>query len=221
MNAVKRIALEPGVLFPIGNIFVFAQTDNRFALAFAIVNALFSAYATLRPIRKLSPLRITMWMVLLSALCSFWSGDLLPGLTGLMFAAGHFMITNDKTRAMLTNPSAHPALKIIAHPAIYYGTGGVIAGLMAGGGMGLLNRPLDHLNALISVCFGSLAILAASLGLALHLLKSAIPFWIMAAGSALTGIAGVFSGNWLGVTNCFFSAAGGYRLGVITSQRKE
>jgi hypothetical protein len=221
LPSLKKICLEPGVLFPIGNIFVFAQADNKLALGFAIINALFSAYATLRPIQKLSPLRITMWMVLLSALCSFWSGDLLPGLTGFMFAIGHFMITNDKIRAMLVNPSTHSTLKIIIHPAIYYGLGSVIAGVMAGGGMALLTHPFTNLNALIMVSVGAITIIAASLGLALRLMQSAIPFWILASGSAITGVAGIFSGNWLGVTNCFFSTLGGYRLGVITHQTSQ
>ena len=90
-----------------------------------------------------------------------------------------------------------------------------------GGGMLLLTAPLANPGALLATGSGMITIAAASLGLALHRIKAAMPYWILAAGSALTGVAGLFSGNWLGFANCFFSALGGYRLGCIIRQASQ
>jgi hypothetical protein len=138
-----------------------------------------------------------------------------------MFATGHFMITTGKTSAALTNPNTKTVFKIILHPAIYYGLGAIFAGLMAGGGALLLTHPFANPHALMMVSFGALTIAAASLGFALNLLTSATPFWILAAGTALTGMAGLFASNLLGAASCFFSALGGFRLGVITTQASQ
>lgn len=215
--ALKKLCLEPGVLFPLANIFVFIQAHNQLAVILAFANTALSIVAVLSQRITISPLRITMWMVLAMALCSFWSGSFLPGLAGLAFAAGHFMVTHKKLQQALADPATPALQKAVTHPAFYYGLGGIVVGIMAGGGVNLLRHPLADIPALIMVSSGMIAIGAASLGLALNLVKSAIPFWILAAGTAINGLAGLLTGNFAGATSCLFSLCGNMRLGFMNS----
>lgn len=205
---IGTLVREPGFLFPVANCFVFAQTSQSFALIAAIINVMLSTAAIVRPDLLMQPLRLTMWMVLLSSAGSFYSGDFLPGMAGMFFAIGHFLVTSPHLQA---RPAS--LTRMLAHPAIAYGIGSILVGVQSGGGYGLTAHFLDHPAVLISVLAGSAAIAVASAGMAAGRLKYAMPFTILAGGNALNGLAGLLSGNILGAIGCFFSTLGGIRLG--------
>ena len=220
-TAIKKLCLEPGVLFPIANVFVFAQTHNKLALSLAIANVFFSMTAAFHENIRIKPLRVTAWMLMVMVGLSFWNGSLLPGLAGLCFGIGHFVITSDKMAAIAHSTSTRALQKVLTHPAVYYGLGSVTVGVMAGGGLELLHHPLDNQSPLIMVSCGVVAILAASFGLALNLFKSNIPFWILASGVAINALAGLVTGNLLGSGNCFFAMCGYLRLGWINAEKQQ
>jgi len=214
--SIKKLALEPGVLFPVANVFTFMQTDNRLAVGLAVANVVFSVIAALRTSVRFSPLLITACMVFLSGLCSLWSGAVLAGMAGFVFATGAYFSANKRIMDALQNPDVAPMIKVATHPAVYFGIGYIVTGMMAGGGIGLLTHPFDNLSALIMVGFGAATIIMASVGLALNLLKSSIPFWIQAAGTGINALAGLVVGNWVGAASCTFSMLGTLRLALLT-----
>ena len=215
ISFLKKFCLEPGVLFPIANLFVFVQSDSRLAVGCAVVNILMSGFALLDKRMNISPLRITAWMVLLSGLSSFWSGSLLPAFAGFSFAIGLFLNSTSSVMADLHNPILAARLKVLRHPALYYGLGYSIMGVMAGGGMRLFLHPLAHFSGLVMVGIGMTTIMISSFGLAINRMRSATPFWILAGGTAINVMAGLWSGNIVGATSCLFSMLGELRLGCL------
>lgn len=210
--SVRKLALEPGILFPIANVFVFAQSHSLPAFILASCNVAVCSFAVLHRRVSLSPLRITAWFISLSALLSLLSGGTLPGLAGLMFSTGHFIISSGVRRSTDTKSAL---MKAVSHPAIYYGLGSAVIGIMAGGGIDFLAHPLNTPVALIMVACGITTILTASFGLAFDLLHYSTPFWVLAAGGGINCLAGFWVANYLGALSCVFSIFGNLRLGRI------
>jgi hypothetical protein len=217
-SSIRKLALEPGVLFPIANIFVFWQSGNKIAFIVAVLNVALSMIFTLVKKPFMSPLLTTAWLVLFCGLLALASGAWLPGLAGLFFASGNFLNCHKKMMAALHDPATHPFSRVATHPAMHYGFGYCIVGLLAGGGLGLLEQPLDHPEAAVMVGSGALTIIIASFGLALGFLKTAIPFWILAGGNGINMVAGLAAGNFIGAANCLFPMLGEMRLGWLTQE---
>ena len=240
---LQIIALNPGLLFPMANLFAFLQSRNPAAIGIAAFNVLVSIYilgwlaagnrllAAAPPPRPTgwrgfvadqlySPLRITAWCVLTASTASFIGGAWLPALAGLAFGAGNVLASSLPVSRRLQDTQTPPWRKAVLHPAIYYGIGYAMTGLMAGGGLALLGDPLANMPALIATVIGVATILLSSLGLLAGLLRNDTPFWIVAAGSAINALAGSLSGNALGCVNCLFSMSGEARLGWLARQSK-
>jgi hypothetical protein len=217
-SSIKKLCLEPGVLFPIANIFVFWQSGNMIAFAIALLNVALSIAFTLVKKPPMPPLLVTAWLVLLCGLLALAGGAWLPGIAGLFFASGNFLNCHKKSIAALHDPATRPLRRVATHPAMHYSFGYCIIGLLAGGGLGLLEHPLDHPQAVVMVGSGALTIILASFGLALGFLKTAIPFWILAGGNGINMLAGVVTGNFIGAANCLFPMLGEARLGWMTQE---
>jgi len=218
LPTLKKLAFEPGVLFPIANIFAFAQSGSLVAVGLAVVNVALAVAFTLGKKPPLSPMRLTALLALLSGLFSFASLAWLAGCAGLAFGTGNFLASSPSNMAALRAPGLHPCRRALAHPAIYYGIGYCLIGIMAGGSAELLAHPLDHGQALTMVILGAVTIVVASLGLALGFMKTAIPFWILACGTGINALAGLVSGNYVGAGSPLFAMFGEVRLGFMTRE---
>jgi hypothetical protein len=215
---IRKLVLEPGVLFPIANVFTFLQSQDVFAIIIAILNVMLSVTLVFKKFSAFSPLRGTALLVLLSGLFALAGGDVLPGVAGLAFATGNFLASHPENMASLHNRKIHLCRRAACHPAIYYGLGYSMIGLMAGGGMRLLTHPFDNRRALLMVSIGVATIFIAILGRTFDLLEACIPFWILAAGTAINSLAGAVTGNFLGAGSCFFAMLGELRLGWMTHE---
>lgn len=215
VERLRKIALEPGVLFPLGNVFAFAQSGNSLAIGLAIVNVVLSVAFTLGTKPPFSPMRLTSALVFLSGVFALCCGAWLAGFAGLAFAAGNFFFSSQTALHAHRQRLWHNAL---THPALYFGLGCCMTGVLAGGGWTTLGHPLAHPQSMVMVVIGLAAIIASTAGFVLNLFKSAFPFWILAAGLAINALAGLVVGNYLGVANCLFGMCGQLRLGRMKHQ---
>ncbi len=231
---------DPGVLFAGANVFAFSQSGNALALAIAVGTFFLAAgESCLReghPLRVMSSrlvskmpkelagdpgsgaLRINAYGVLAAGLLSLASGAVLPGIAGVAFATGSFFASSGKHVEIQRDHFIKGVKKACTNPAVFYGIGYAMIGLMAGGGLDLLTFPVppEHLPALITTSLGVAVTTLSTVGLTLGKFKNpAAPFMAVSLGSCINVLAGVASGNALGVINTGLAALGEARLGYM------
>lgn len=223
---LRKVFTDAGVLFSIANVFAFLQSDSFFAKAFAIVIATMTitaagmkwdkVIAPLPPfVRKQasSPLYINAWGGLTAGLFSLAAGSLLPGIAGLAFTTGNFLAVSRRIQNLQHDGKAEGWLKALTHPAIYFGVGYTMIGLMAGGGARLFADPFGNIPALIMTCLGVSAIALSTIGMISGAFPNpAAPFMAVVFGTFINIWAGIFSGNLIGAVNNFFAMSGEFRL---------
>lgn len=239
LQTAAKIPKDPGVLFSAANIFAFSQSGNAFALGIAVATfALAAAQCCLRGkgdrhplLAKLgrqfdrlpegikgdsdsSALRITAYGALLGGILSLSSGAVLPGIAGLSFAIGNIFASSRAYQEIQRNPKIMGAKKALSNPPVYYGIGYAMIGLMAGGGMNLLARPIQP--AMVTTLLGIGATTLSSTGLLLGKFQNpAAPFMTVAFGTCINTLSGVLSGNPFGAVNNFLAMCGETRLGHL------
>ncbi len=216
---VRKTELDAGVLFALANIFAFKQAHSATVLFIALVTFLVAVrFAWLAASggaddKKTSALRANGWGVLLAAVFSFTAGAILPGIAGLGFAAFSFLAASERIGRLQNDPAAGGWLKAALHPAIYCGIGYAMIGLMAGGGFRLLDNPFANVPALIMTCLGVGVTIVSTIGLISgHFRNPAAPFMAVALGTFINALAGLASGNILGMINNLLAMSGEVRI---------
>ena len=240
-NTFLKLVKDPGVLFSAANIFAFSQSGNVAALSIAVATFALAAdqccnqgkrnkskprqwlgkvFSRLPSALKGDPenpaLRINAYGVLAAGILSLSSGAILPGIAGLAFSTGNFLASSLWSQRIQRNPDIKGAKKVITNPAVHYGVGYAMIGLMAGGGFQLLRQPLHNIPALVTTSLGLTATSLSSVGLALGKFKNpAAPFMTVAFGGIINTMSGVLSGNYQGAVNNLLAICGETRLGQI------
>jgi len=238
-TTLRQCILDPGVIFPCANLFAFLQSHDPLAITLATLNVVISIGASVfmegdnrllahHPKRGrdlviqfladqlYSPLRITALFALGAGCAAFIHNAPLPAMAGCAFGFGNWLASSPTVGTLRNSSMFKTWMSILVHPAIYYGIGYSMTGLMAGGGMAVLQHPEENLAATLATGLGITTTTLSSLGLVTGLFNQATPFWIVAGGSAINSVAGLLSGNLIGAINCVLSMLGELRLGVIT-----
>ena len=223
MNIIE-VLFDPGILFSLANVFTMLQSGGSAPYSIAIVTAaacLF--YGILYKGRKsLLPLRINAYGVLIAGLFSFYAGSVLPGIAGLAFGVGNIMASTPRILQLQMERHASRLTKATTHPAVYYGIGYAMVGLMSGGGMALLENPLGNMAALMTTLLGMGATTLSSIGLLSgNFLNPAAPFMTVTFGALFNSMAGIASGNIFGTINNLLAGAGEARLAWMAQDAYE
>lgn len=236
-----KLVKDPGVLFSAANIFAFSQSGNVAVLSIAVATFALAAdqccrhdnadktrprqlvgrlVSLLPEAMKGDPnsaaLRINAYGALAAGLLSLSSGAILPGIAGVAFSTGNFLASSVWSQNIQRNPNIGGVKKALTNPAVHYGVGYAMIGLMAGGGLQLISAPLQHAPALITTTLGIGASTLSSIGLTLGKFKNpAAPFMTVAFGGIINTTSGILSGNYQGAVNNFIAMCGETRLGQI------
>lgn len=239
LTALRQCLLDPGVIFPCANLFAFMQSHDLIAILLAVMNVVISIGASLfikgdkrllafHPQRGrgvliqffadqlYSPLRITALFALGAGFAAFVHDAFLPAMAGFAFGFGNWLASSPTIEKLKTAGRLHGWVSVLVHPAIYYGIGYSMTGLMAGGGIAILQHPDHNLAASLATALGITVTTLSSIGLVTGFFNQAMPFWLVAGGSAINSIAGLLSGNIMGTVNCILSMFGELRLGFLT-----
>ncbi len=234
---IPQVTYDPGVLFALANVFAMFQSGSMLAIAITLCAAALAIISgvifsniqdykrkgtALWPASKLlkgfisnqpPSLFINACGILIAGLVSLQAGAILPGIAGLAFACGNFMAASRRATQLQLNMQAGRWVRTLTHPTVYFGVGYAAIGLMAGGGMELLEDPSGNMPALTATLLGIGATTFSSAGLLSGIFSNpATPFMIIVAGTAFNIASGIASGNMLGSINNFFSLCGALRL---------
>ena len=201
---------------------------------YAVSKSVSDTSPTDRPIEKAfrlvgremsNPMRVTAYCALaVGAVLLVGSGGggtaLFPGMAALWFGIGNFIQSSSKRASITENSKTNAISKAMLHPAVWYGLGYAATGLGIGGGLSLLFNPLTNPKATFLTLVGT-AETAASLGLMISgkVTNAAAPFVGVAAGTLAFAVAGLATGNVLGVATGMFACAGELSLAVMMQEQ--
>lgn len=240
-NRILTVIQDPGVLFCMANVFVFSQSGNLAALFLSVATLILAVdqsgnhnrtvkgkirqkvvkMLSLVPQALLgdpqsSALRVNAYGVLACGILALSSGALLPGFAGLAFSTGNFLASSSWSQMIQRNSEIKGRKKALTNPAVYYGVGYAMLGLMAGGGLALWTDPFQHIPALVTTILGVTVTSLSAIGLAFGKFQNpAAPFMMVAFGTGINILSGFLSGNFQGSINNFLSMCGEVRLGQI------
>lgn len=145
-------------------------------------------------------LRVTAYCALAVGAVLLSSGaaeSLLPGLAAVAFGVGNGLASSPTVERLNANPETKALVRALTHPAVYYGLGYTAAGLMAGGGLELLEQPLHNIPASLSTTLGVSETSLALLGLGMGRFKNpAAGFIAVAVGTMINAVSGMLTGNF-------------------------
>ncbi len=223
--------LNPGVLFPLANVFSCFMTGNPSAISIALFNMVIVCMLAAEQIgildlsfnkksigRHVNLLRFTaICTTVIAAIFLLGSNgaslQILLGMSFLAFSTGNFIQSSATTHAM--KPTWN-IVKALLHPALWYGVGYTFVGLTIAGGESIFN----NMTAALFTLAGIVEIIA-SLGMSMgKVVNRAGPFIGITIGTAFLFAAGIATRNWTGAACAAVSGLGNLSLAIQTQQEQ-
>ncbi len=218
--------LNPGVMFPLANVFSCFMTGNPSAIAVALINmvvasALAAAQVGILELsfgKHLNPLRVTaICTIVIAVIFLLGSGGtslvLIQGISFLAFSVGNYIQSSSSLLKLKPKSAIEKAL---LHPALWYGVGYTFIGLTIAGGESLFK---NMVAALFTIA-GIIEIIASLVMSAGKVVNKAGPFIGVTIGTIFLFAAGVAIGNWAGAACAACAGLGELSLAIQTQQEQ-